>query len=103
MNAIIEASKFAVTGEPKEFIVKGRSGSGKDIRLYFCPDCGSAVYSRSEQFPGAAAVKIGLLDFEGDVDPLEVASPEVEQWTCMRPSWMQDAAGAAAFEENVKM
>lgn len=44
--------------------------SGKVIHRNFCGDCGSALFSVPDLFPGAVFVKVGCLDRASEIKPV---------------------------------
>ncbi|KAF4981255.1 hypothetical protein FZEAL_2881 [Fusarium zealandicum] len=60
-NAVIPADSFSVTkGTPKHYDVTGASGGNN--RHFFCPDCGSSLYTRLDVMEGKIIIKAGGLD-----------------------------------------
>lgn len=57
-------------GEPRGFRVEGKSGQG--VTRYFCPDCGSPLWSEVELMPGFRFVKAGSLDDAAWLEPSSV-------------------------------
>ena len=56
--------------------------SGNKVLRFFCPQCGSSLYSRLSN--GAIAIKAGSLD-----DPSTVR-PKAQYWTERRQGWLDD-------------
>lgn len=56
-NAFYAADSVDVSGEAKEFIRTAESG--RKVRMYFCPDCGSTLYWKAEASPGMIGVAVG--------------------------------------------
>ena len=67
-SAIFPEDAVVVEGETRNYA--GR---------YFCPDCGSSVFSRS---PGEVEVHLGTLDAPDQFQP------SYELWTIRRESWL---------------
>ncbi|KAI1825230.1 DUF636 domain-containing protein [Xylaria intraflava] len=60
-NALVPRSVFSVTqGTPKTFDVTG--ASGKINKHFFCPTCGSSLYTELEIMPEMTCIKAGTLD-----------------------------------------
>ncbi len=68
-----------VTGTPKGYTVQ--SDGGRDVTRFFCPDCGTALYSEVAVMPGFKFVKAGTLD---DPSWVEVAS---SMWAASAQPW----------------
>jgi len=65
-------------------VVKGFSkpaDSGNIVTRYFCPECGSAIYSRNAAMPGLVFLRASSLD-----DP-EVFRPQMVVYTDRAASW----------------
>jgi hypothetical protein len=94
-NAIVPASAFTVTsGTPKRYADK--ADSGNTLFRFFCPDCGSSLYSQREKAPDLVVLKVGTLDQHGDMKlvmniwtksarPWIPLDPQVPQFTENRP------------------
>lgn len=52
--------KISFTGTPKTYDTIG--DSGKVNKHFFCPDCGSSLYTELELMPDVTCVKAGGLD-----------------------------------------
>ena len=66
--------RFEITlGSPKGFTKKGDSGN--ELTRYFCPDCGSPLFTSSPRHPDFVYVKAGAFD-----DPTLV-HPAHQSWT----------------------
>ncbi|KAF3392810.1 hypothetical protein F1880_008511 [Penicillium rolfsii] len=61
--------------------------SGKQLTVYFCGECGSAIYKTHELFPGMVVILAGTLD---DPQGLEHAKPMVELYSKNRVSWLPE-------------
>ncbi|KAL0937459.1 DUF636 domain protein [Colletotrichum truncatum] len=60
-NAVVPRASFKVTqGEPKYYDVTG--ASGKNNRHFFCPTCGSSLYTELDMMPDVTCIKAGGLD-----------------------------------------
>jgi hypothetical protein len=87
--AVPEAA-LAVTGETREFGVRGDSGN--TVYRVFCPTCGSNLFSKGAR-PGVVMLKAGSLD-----DP-EHFKPMASVYVKRAPSWDKPREGLPAFEE----
>ncbi len=79
-TAIFADDAVTVTGETKAFATR-----------FFCPECGSSVFSRSE---GETEVHLGTLDDPG------VFKPTYELWTIRREPWLPAMPELEPFERN---
>ncbi|KAK4701662.1 hypothetical protein P7C70_g4566, partial [Phenoliferia sp. Uapishka_3] len=83
-------------------VVKGKTAiykddktdSGSAIYRHFCGNCGSALFSFPDLFPGAAFVKIGALDRAAEIKP----KAEIYVDTAMGHSVLKKDAGTKQFE-----
>jgi hypothetical protein len=79
-SAIFPQDAVTVDGETRDYA--GR---------FFCPHCGSSVFSRSDD---EIEVNIGSLD---DPDQL---TPTYELWTIRREAWLPPLPFATQYEQN---
>lgn len=79
-SAIFPEGAVTVSGETRAF--RGR---------FFCPVCGSSVFSRSE---GEIEVHLGALDEPG------AFRPTYELWTIRREPWLPPFPGLALHERD---
>ena len=87
-----EPSFRAGQGEPKGYTVKG--SSGELVTRFFCPDCGSPLYSEVAVMPGAKIVKSGSLD---DASWMR---PEMMIWCDTAQPWVAMPDGLAKHAKN---
>lgn len=59
VNAFYAIDAVEISGAAKEFMRVG--DSGRNVRMYFCPACGSTVYWKPDAAPGVMGVGIGAL------------------------------------------
>ncbi|KAF6837442.1 glutathione-dependent formaldehyde-activating enzyme [Colletotrichum plurivorum] len=89
-NAVVPRASFKVTqGEPKFYDVTG--ASGKINKHFFCPTCGSGLYTELELMPDVTCIKAGGLD-EGKAG-LD-GKPAVEFYCKDRVAYLGDVKGA---------
>ena len=87
------AAEFRIVkGAPRAFTKAG--DSGRPVTRYFCPDCGSPLYTLPPLHPDMVFIKAGSLD-----DPRLVA-PNREAWTASRVSWAEIAPGLTRYEKG---
>ena len=96
LNAVVPSEELKVEmGVPKRCTLP--SETGVKPTLYFCGDCGSALWSESAGIPGLRTVKAGVID---GLDALgsEDFKPRAEQFIERRPSWLHGVAGTTQVE-----
>ena len=76
---IVTESAFSLTGEVKKF--DKPADSGNMISRFFCPECGSPVYSTNSGMPGMVFVRASSLD------DLEHFKPQMVVYTDRAASW----------------
>ena len=81
-----------VSGELKSFTVTAESGN--DVIRFFCPACGSPIYTLSPHRPDSYFVKAGSLD-----DPTLV-KPAHQAWTKSAVSWAHIPPDLPSFEKG---
>jgi len=90
---LVPAAAFRVReGEPRRFDVVAESGS--TVSRYFCPTCGTPLYSALGGRGPLVAVKAGSLD-----DPSWVR-PAMEIWTDRAQPWAPHAEGLPRVPRN---
>ncbi|PIE07173.1 MAG: hypothetical protein CSA74_08580 [Rhodobacterales bacterium] len=76
--ALIPRDAFRVTrGAAKAYVAKG--GSGKDVRRWFCPDCGTPLWSEPADQP-FYTVKLGAFDGQDLVPAMHVFTASAPEW-----------------------
>ncbi len=85
--------QISFTGELKLFVTSGEE-SGKKINRYFCPSCGSPLYSAPDVMPGSIFLKAGTLD---DTSWLK---PEMEIWCASAQPWVSIDESLPMFPGN---
>ena len=81
-----------ITGQLKTFQSKGDSGG--DVRRFFCPECGSPIYSTPSSSSGMAFVKAGTLDDTSILDP------KVHIYCDSRQKWVTIPDDAISFPKS---
>ncbi|MER0238386.1 GFA family protein [Fulvimarina sp. MAC8] len=79
-SAIFSESAVTIEGNPDSY--EGR---------YFCPRCGSSVFSRTGD-----EIEINL----GSLDAPDQMTPTYELWTSRRETWLPDFPGMARYERD---
>jgi len=97
VNIWIERTFVEAKGAaPQSFVLKG--GSGKHHTVFFCPTCGTYVWSRYHGAPGDFLfVRAGTLDHP------EAVSPDVHIFTRSKLPWLDLPAGVPAFGSFYKL
>jgi hypothetical protein len=76
----VESQRFRIVkGNPKGFTKAGNSDNA--LTRYFCPECGSPLYTASPRHPQTLYLKAGSLD-----DPT-VVQPKHQSWTSSMVPW----------------
>jgi|ETNmetMinimDraft_15_1059895.scaffolds.fasta_scaffold44443_2 hypothetical protein len=68
-----------VSGDPKGFTKQ--ADSGRELTRYFCPECGSPLFTSAPKHPDFIYVKAGTLDDSSLVKPAE------QHWVSSRVPW----------------
>lgn len=68
--------------------------SGRRLRCFFCPECGSRLWHEQEGAPATVTIKAGSLDAKVD------ASGAVHIWVSRKLKGVVIPDGAAAFDEE---
>ena len=90
-HMIVRGDQFDVQGEVRFFVKP--ADSGNQISRGFCPNCGSAVYSRNSAMPGMLFVRASSLD---DADRFE---PGMIVYRSRAPKWSAMDPDLPAFDE----
>lgn len=80
-NAFYSVDCVEICGASKEFV--RTADSGRKVRMYFCPTCGSTVYWRAEAAPSWIGVAIGSF-----ADPT-FAPPALSVFEQSKHKWVQ--------------
>jgi hypothetical protein len=80
MSMIVPDANLSVEGELKSF--ERSSDSGRPVRCYFCPECGTRIYHKVTYVQGMTNLKPGTLD---DTSWL---APRVQSWTSTKQPWV---------------
>lgn len=62
IEPIFERSSFVFKSESPAVYTLPSEGSGKDINIHFCPDCGTKLALTFERWPDRIGIYIGTLD-----------------------------------------
>jgi hypothetical protein len=92
-NIVVDTDKFAITkGEPKTYAKL--ADSGRTLVRYFCPDCGSPIFSRRKEMPEFTVLKAGTLDDKHGTKHV------MDIWTASSTGWLPDDPDVAHHEGN---
>ncbi len=80
MSLMVRASGFTVQGELKMF--ERAADSGRTLRCFFCPECGTRIYHEPAYAAGIVNIKAGTLD---DTAGLE---PQRHTWIDSKQGWV---------------
>ncbi len=86
------AGLMILSGEPKGFTTKG--DSGREVTRYFCPECGSPLFTVPPLHPERRFIKAGSLD-----DPT-VVKPARQTWLASKVSWALIDPDLPGFEKG---
>ncbi|MDX2317609.1 MAG: GFA family protein [Hyphomicrobiaceae bacterium] len=78
-HLVVPEDGFSVSGEIKFY--DHPADSGNIVSRGFCPECGSAIYSKNSAMAGMVFVRASSLD------DLEIAKPQMIVYTSRAPSW----------------
>lgn len=93
MSLVVPRSGFRVTwGEPKAWT--RRADSGRHVRCFFCPVCGTRLWHEREGIGETVTVKAGSLDAPVDI------STAIHIWTSRKLPGMHIPIGAVKFPEE---
>jgi hypothetical protein len=81
-----------VAGTPKGFTKQG--DSGRPVTRYFCPDCGSPLYTQPPLHPDRVFIKAGSLD------DASVVKPTRQAWTRSRVEWAEIDPAITSYETS---
>ena len=90
-HVVSPAAAFTVTGETKSF--DKPADSGNMITRHFCPECGSAIYSRNSSMPDMVFPHASRLD-----DP-DIVTPSLVVYASRAPAWDLVDPALPAFDE----
>lgn len=68
-GVMFDSTQFISANHTRTYVYQG--GSGDDIELHFCPDCGTHLYAFPTHYPNKVVVRANLLgDFDFNGQPL---------------------------------
>lgn len=90
MSMLLREENLVVEGTLTYF--ERSSDSGRNLGNFFCPVCGTRIYTKPTFIPGIVNLKPGTLD---DTSWLR---PELHAWTGSRQHWFELPEGLTQFE-----
>ncbi len=94
VNIWIESENVVVVAGDPASVLLGGGESGKPCEVWYCSDCGTALWSRYHVSPGDCRwVRAGTLD-----DPARF-TPDAHIWTRSKLAWVPLPEGVPVFEQ----
>lgn len=91
-NAFYARSDVRLEGAHKIYVREGQEG--RKISQYFCPTCGTTIYTTGEKFPGMCMVVVGAFS-----DP-SFPPPTVSVFEESMHPWVTPPPGIARFPQG---
>jgi hypothetical protein len=91
-NAYYSRSAVRIEGECKRY--ERAADSGRTVRCYFCPDCGSTVYWEGDIYPTILGIAAGAF-----ADP-DFPPPTFSIWEEALHSWSQVPTVTAHYPQG---
>jgi hypothetical protein len=92
MSLMVPAHSLVVEGLLKEFA--RTADSGRTLRCFFCPECGTRIYHQPAYAAGVVNLKPGTLDDRSWL------RPSAHFWTSSRQPWVDLPAGVPQHERQ---
>ena len=89
---VVAAGFSIVSGQPKSYTKTG--DSGRLVTRFFCPDCGSPLYTLPPLHPEVVFIKAGSLD------DASLVRPERQAWTRSRVEWADIDPEITSYETS---
>lgn len=89
-HVVVEHSALSIEGKTTAYVKAADSGA--EVTRYFCPTCGSAIWSTNSGMPGLTFLRASSLD------DLEVFAPQMHVFASRAASWDAPAPGPNVFE-----
>ncbi|MEP7454944.1 GFA family protein [Phyllobacterium sp. SB3] len=93
VNAFYAIDTVEISGTVTEFVRIAESG--RKVRMYFCPTCGSTVYWKADAAPAMLGVAVGAL-----ADP-DFPAPTLSVFERYKHHWVVLPQDVEGFEENL--
>ncbi len=81
-----------ISGHPKGYTTT--ADSGRPITREFCPQCGSPLFTKTEEYPNLVWLKAGCLDKP------ELIKPSCQTWTKRAVPWAYIDENLPCFPDN---
>jgi hypothetical protein len=95
VGAFYPADAVTISGTTKEYA--RTAASGRTVRMYFCPDCGSTVYWKAEALPTMIGVAVGAMADPSYPPPvLSVFEQSKHAWVAIDGAAVQHFAQSGA-------
>ena len=91
----VPKNAVSITGNPKYY--KSLSDSGSTVQRGFCPECGSPLFSVSNDTKEFMGIKAATLD-----DP-SCFNPTIDQWISCALPWVILSPNTQKFDKNVEI
>jgi hypothetical protein len=85
MSLMVRAADFTAQGELRMF--ERVADSGRTLRCFFCPECGTRIYHEPAYAAGVVNIKAGTLDETAGLEP------QLHTWTDSKQGWVPISAG----------
>ena len=92
VGAYFPANEVRISGEAKEYARS--TANGGVFRSYFCPNCGSSVYWKTDKHPAMIGVAVGAIS-----DP-SFPGPVRSVWEQSKHDWVQIHSAAQHFSRG---
>lgn len=92
VGAFYAIDSVEISGAATEFIHVG--DSGRNVRLYFCPTCGSTIYWKPDVLPSMIGVAVGAL-----ADP-DFPAPVISIFEQSKHHWVQFDEAVEHFQQS---
>ncbi|MGJ4998070.1 GFA family protein [Bradyrhizobium sp. HKCCYLS3077] len=89
VNAFYAIETVEISGPSTEFVHVGESG--RNVRMFFCPTCGSTVYWKPDALPSMIGVAVGAL-----ADP-DFPAPAISVFERSKHHWVNVEGPVAHF------
>lgn len=93
VNAFYPVDAVEISGAGREYVRVAESG--RNVRMYFCPTCGSTVYWLPDAAPSTMGVAAGAL-----ADP-DLPAPSLSIYETSKHAWVDLGEGVEHFREGL--
>jgi len=92
MSLMVPLDALHIEGQLKAF--ERSSDSGRALRCFFCPECGTRIYHQPSYAEPVASIRAGTLD---DTTSLV---PQMHAWTSSKQHWFELPQGVPTHEKQ---